>query len=232
MRYIKKGFSIIKEYGFKFFVCKLYRFIIAKSYSLYATIMDFRIGGISANVPKDSRYESLGAYRTESTNYVWLKKIFSCFPLGKDTTFIDVGCGEGRVLTYLYLKKYRNKMIGVELDKQVAKVAKARTKKCKNIEIVQGNILEHGELFKDANAVYLYNPFNEEIMTKFIEMIERNATRKVTMYYANDLYRNVIDKRENWYILRRNRVNSKVANKGCYTVYRYYPNDYFSEKNQ
>ncbi len=225
MRNIKKILYKIKHKVIKIFSNKIYRPFVKKMYKIYARIMDWRIGRISVDKLKQSKYENLGAKATESTNYTWPKMIFSCFPLKKDDVFIDVGCGEGRVLTYLYLKKHRNKMIGIELDEEIAQIAKNRTKKCKNIKIVQGNVLEQSELFKDATAVYLFNPFEEDVLLAFVEMIEKTVDHQLIMYYSNDLHRKVLDKRENWYILRRNIIDIISTPKRNYTIYGYRPDD-------
>ncbi len=223
MNIIKKTISILKNEGIKSFLLRSIGYFLRKLYKIYARIMDFRIGKVSVDKKKQSRYKDIGAYATESTNYIWLKKLFSSYPLKPDDVFIDVGCGEGRVLTYLYLKKFRNKMTGIELDEEIAQIAKQRTKKCDNIHICQGNVLEKGEVFKDATAVYLFNPFNAEILSSFIEMIEENVDHRLTLYYANDIHRKVLDKREKWYIIRRNIIKNMITPKRAYSIYLYWP---------
>lgn len=224
MTILKKIHSILKSEGLKSLLMKFFVCIAQKIYKIYARIEDYRIGKVSVDKFKKSKYKDLGAYGTESTCYTWLKTIFKSFPLNKDDVFVDVGCGEGRVLTYLYLRKFRGKMIGIELDEEIAQIAAQRTKKCDNIHIHHGNVLEKGELFKDATAVYLFNPFNEQILISFIEMIEKNVDHDLILYYANDIYRRVLDKRDKWYIIRRDTFKSVVTPTKRYTIYVYRPN--------
>ena len=170
-----------------------------------------------------TRYQDTGAYATESTNYEWLDKIFKAYPLKQDDVFVDVGCGEGRVLTYLYLRKFRGKMSGIELDEQVAATATHRTKKCANIHIYHGNVLEYAEVFRDATAVYLFNPFDETVLLRFVEMLEQYIDHPLIMYYSNDRHKKVLDKRNNWFILRRDVLKCVDLPTRAYTVYRYRP---------
>ena len=147
-------------------------FLLNRVYSLSAGCRDRRYGGISTNRKKPSRYGELGAYATQSSDYRCLKQIFRAVPLRPEDVFIDVGCGEGRVLTYLYEQGFRGKAVGIELDEEVAKAAAGRTASCPNITICCGNVLEQGELFRDADAVYLFNPFSRNVFHAFVEMLE------------------------------------------------------------
>ena len=184
---------------------------------------DWRIAGISINKKLHSKHRELGAYATESTDYCWLDQIFKAYPLKDGDVFVDVGCGEGRVLTYLYLRGFRGRMTGIELDKDVAATAAERTKKCANIQIRQANVLNCADVIGSATAIYLFNPFDEEMVERFVQMVETHCRQNVTVYYSNDLYRRVLDKRENWHILRRNVLYSRVYNARFYTVYKYRP---------
>lgn len=223
MSKIKKAMALVKAGDWKTLLRKGLRFLEKPGYRIRARIEDWRIGGISIDKRKPSRYEELGAYATQSTDYCWLDQIFKSFPLRETDVFVDVGCGEGRVLTYLYLRGFRGAMTGIELDADVAETARRRTEKCANIQIHCGNVLECGELLKQATAVYLFNPFNESVLSQFVALIEETCDHPVKVYYCNDIHRQLLDKREDWYILRRNLVHSPVTHNRYYTVYGYKP---------
>ena len=192
-------------------------------YRVRARYEDWRLGGISLEGIKPSKYTEKGAKATESTNYEWLDQIFKVFPYPQKTAFVDVGCGEGRVLTYLYLRGCKVPMIGIELDPEVAEVAKRRTRDCPNIHIHCGNILDCGEIIKDAGEFYLFNPFTEDVMARFVEMIEENCNHPVVVFYCNDIYRNLLDKRQNWTIIWRNMLKSRNGLSRSGTIYGYMP---------
>ena len=72
-----------------------------RAYTFFAVQRDKRYGGISVNQKKASKYSELGACATQSSDYRCLRQVFRAVPLSRNDVFIDVGCGEGRVLTYL-----------------------------------------------------------------------------------------------------------------------------------
>ena len=225
MRYIKSVFVLLKKGQIKLLLSKAKSVLFRWSYLLRAQWEDRKLGGISIDIRKPSRFSETGAYATQSTNYIWLDKMFESKPLKKDAVFVDVGCGEGRVLSYLYNKGFRCKMTGIELDPDVAETARQRTARCTNITVLNANVLEAGSVFEDATAVYLFNPFNEEVLTAFVELLERTCKHPVIFYYSNDLYRRVLDKRDNWYILRRDILRAPCSNTRYYTIYGYKPEE-------
>lgn len=225
MSKLKKAFALIKAGDFKTFFRKISVILRKYLYRIRARIEDWRIGRISINKRIPSKFIEKGSYATESTDYRWLDKIFRSLPLSEDAVFVDVGCGEGRVLTYLYLRGFRSSLIGVELDSDVANTAKARTAKCQNIEVHCANILESREIIAKANVFFLANPFNEEIFVQFIQKVEEYCDHPVRLYYCHDLYRRQLDKRENWYILRRDAMIVPGVPSRYYTVYKFIPEE-------
>ena len=192
-------------------------------YRIRARIEDWRIGGISLEQGMSSRFPEMGAHATESTNYIWLDRMFKAVPLEEDDVFLDIGCGEGRVLTYLYLRGFRGPMTGIELDEDNAKIAAQRTRTCKNIEILCKNVLECADTIGQATAVYLFNPFTEPVMEQFIGLMEKVCKQPVVVYYCCDKYRQLLDKRKGWTILWRNLLHSPGRPARPYTIYGYMP---------
>lgn len=225
MRYIKKFFMLLATGQFKRLFQDIRHVLFVMFYPLRAQWEDRQFGGISINGIIQTRFSDQGAHSTESTNYVWLDKLFESLPLQSDDVFVDVGCGEGRVLTYLYRKGFRGKIIGVELDPDIAETARQRASRCENVTVYAGNVLELSSVIAEATAVYLFNPFNEEVLTAFVEMIERTCDHKVTLYYSHDRFRHVLDKREKWYILRRNILKVPGLPIRYYTIYRFVPEE-------
>lgn len=225
MGYIKEALALLKKGKLKSLLRKVKLLFQKCSYLLRVQWEDRKFGGITVNTRKPSRFPEAGAYATQSTHYIWLDKIFQSMPLKKDAVFVDIGCGEGRVLTYLYNRGFRGKMTGIELDPDVAETARQRTARCPNITVLNINALESAAVLEDATVVYLFNPFNEEILSSFVELLERTAKHPVVVYYCNDLYRKVLDKRENWQILRRDILRVPNYPTRNYTVYGYKPEE-------
>lgn len=220
---VGKLFALIKKGEFRVILHKVWETFQKNIYVLYAKAEDLRMGGMSIDKRIPSQYNHLGANATLSTDYRLLKRVFKSYPIKEDDIFVDVGCGQGRVLTYLYLRGIRNKMFGVEIDPEVAETAKVRTRKCDNIEILCANILDCTELIKGATAIYIFNPFNETVLLPFIKLIEEQCHHNVTLYYLNDIHRQHLDKRAKWRILRRDIVKRPDDISFPYSIYKYFP---------
>lgn len=219
----KKAFALLKAGDFDAFKEKTMTTAVRIPYRIRARIEDWRIGRVSVNGHIPSQFRQIGAYGTQSTDYRSLDHIFKTLPLRENDAFIDVGCGEGRVLTYLYLRGFRGKLTGIELNPDVAATAAARTKNCENIRILCANALECRDTLREATVIYLYNPFDDTVLSQFIRTIEECCDHPVRVYYCYDIYRHLLDKRENWSILRRNAVSRPGYTTMYYSIYKYMP---------
>lgn len=220
---IKKMLSLLRRGQFGEVLRKIWGFFQRIPYQLRARIEDWRLGHMTLSQRIPSRYAETGAYGTMSSDYRCMDEVFRVQPLKPDDVFVDVGCGEGRVLTYLYLRGFRGKMTGIELDPEVAKTAERRTATCANIRILCGNALQTQNVVREATALYLYNPFNEEVLRGFIGIVEAECRQPVILFYCWDIHRRFLDKRENWTILRRSTVRRPGGRDVFYTIYRYDP---------
>lgn len=219
---VGRALNMLKKCEFKYLFIKILNRAKKACYSIRARFEDWLLGGVSVEQTIPTRFEETGAKCTQSTDYRLLDRAFKTYPLKEKDVFVDVGCGEGRVLTYLYLRGFRNKMIGIELDPDVTETAKKRTAKCDNIEVLCANVLDCGEIIKEVTAIYLFNPFDEKVMSPFIEMIERNCDHDIILYYLNDRHRTLLDKRDNWKILRRDIVHRPCDLSFPYSIYKYH----------
>jgi SAM-dependent methyltransferase len=107
--------------------------------------------------------------------------------LGADDVFVDVGCGQGRPFIWLLHKGYRNPMIGLELDPEVAERTSHRFERHPNVTIIPGDAVENlpdcGTLF------YMYNPFDRDVMQRLkrrLDLIRRDTG--VRVIYHNGVH--------------------------------------------
>lgn len=196
-------------------------------YKIRTWYEDRRIGGVSLERTISSKYTELSANPTQSTDYRLLDHVFKTYPIKQDDVIVDIGCGEGRILSYLYLRGFRNnKMVGVELDPEVSEIAKMRHEKCTNIEVRCANALECSDIISNATVILMSNPFGEEIVRQFIDMLEKCCNHDVKVYYFYDYNsRHILDRREHWNILRRGVIKRPEMLTCVYTVYKYTPDD-------
>jgi len=119
--------------------------------------------------------------KTVSTNYEELDIIFSDYlPLQPDDVIADVGCGKGRVFSYLLYKRKKNPMVGYEINGSVALKTQKRLSRYKNIEIRCENIFDNFP--KKIDVFYLYNPFKEAMTSAFIEKVLQMPNAPVIIY--------------------------------------------------
>lgn len=100
----------------------------------------------------------------------------------QDYTFVDFGCGKGRVLLVASEFPFR-KIIGIEFAPQLAESARqnlktyrARNRKCFEMEAITGDATEY-ELPPEPQVLYFYSPFERSIMDEVIDKIEVSLQR-------------------------------------------------------
>jgi hypothetical protein len=141
----------------------------------------------------DNREESVWYYPSAPSVlqciYKYLKIDYRNF------VFIDVGSGKGRVLLYASGFPFK-RIIGVESSVTTCEIAKrnvniynSSSKKSKNIEIINSDILN--VRFPNENTVfYLYNPFilSSSMYYKFLRKLElsiKKHPRRIFVVYSN-----------------------------------------------
>jgi SAM-dependent methyltransferase len=95
-------------------------------------------------------------------------------------TFIDVGCGKGRVLLMASQHQFK-RVIGVEFNSELVRIAEMNAAKFQNrsdcqspIDVVCEDAAQYQ--FPDENAViYFFNPFKQEIMSEVLKNIRASA---------------------------------------------------------
>jgi methyltransferase family protein len=108
-----------------------------------------------------------------------------------DDVLVDFGCGKGRVLSYWLSRGCRNKMVGLELNEDLAAEARSRLKDYPSVQIVGGEGLAN--LPPDGTLYWLFVPFRaddagQNLMRDFKQRIE--ATHKPGRRLRVVLFRN------------------------------------------
>jgi SAM-dependent methyltransferase len=89
----------------------------------------------------------------------------------RNYTFIDFGCGKGRVILLASEFPY-GKIVGLEFAPQLAATAqhnaqryRSRSQKCHNIEVICTDVTEY-KLPREPQVFYFYNPFTPDVMQR------------------------------------------------------------------
>jgi tRNA G46 methylase TrmB len=122
-----------------------------------------RYGGLLGG-ETNTRYAHIGARETANCDYEALSRIFANRIKASDV-LVDIGCGKGRVINWWLHNGCRNRIIGIELDEEIANRTRQRLRRYKNVSIITGDAIQN--LTADGTLFYLYNPFKEHIMEAF-----------------------------------------------------------------
>lgn len=150
--------------------------------------LDIRYGGFTGGVTP-SRYGHLGANETVSTDLALLAPLLGN-ELRHADVFVDVGCGTGRVLNWVLADGRAKKIYGIELDAEIANATLNRLKTHQNVHIQHGDAVKN--IPGDGTLFYLWNPFQENVMTKFRDALITKCTKEGTLSSVRIIYHNAI----------------------------------------
>jgi len=142
---------------------------------------------------KSSPYEALNYFILENL----LENFCKLFPGEK--SLIDVGSGKGRVMVAAAHYGFKN-ITGVDFAKELCTAAERNINKIKTqfpdttFNIYCKDILNYA-INADDKVFFLFNPFNKEIMEKFLEKIDRSVKeyrRTIYFIYANPQQKEIL----------------------------------------
>ena len=148
---------------------------------------------VEGDKSKSSPYEALNYFILENL----LGNFCKLFP--KEKSLIDVGSGKGRVMVAAAHFGFKN-IIGVDFAKELCAAAEKNINKIKTqfpdttFTIYCQDILNYAINATDK-VFFLFNPFNKEIMEKFLEKIGRSINehrRTIYIIYANPQQKEIL----------------------------------------
>ncbi len=133
-------------------------------------------------------------------SYRALRKIGRHLRERERDVFVDLGCGKGRVICYYDTYRFK-KMIGVELIKELADIARQNVGNLKvrnnPIEIVNADAVDVD--LKEGTLFFLYNPFGIKTLSSVIAAIKdslRTHPRKIRIIYVNPVHADLLNAQE------------------------------------
>jgi SAM-dependent methyltransferase len=112
-----------------------------------------------------------------ATPYAVCRGLFCALDLGEDDCFVDLGCGDGRVLIYgaaVTPARFR----GIELVAERARGALERVRKLQleRVTVVQADVLDQD--FGEGDVFYAHRPFSVETEAEVIARLHAEARRR------------------------------------------------------
>ncbi len=195
--------------GLKHLVKPIYIRLSVRFVRFIEGIHDIRLCGSLLTRDREVNVEGATAY--SPTRYWALDEMFADAVFSEDDSFVDIGCGEGRVLAWLiHDKRFSGQITGIEKDPEVAAIAKKWMSRHPNekVKIIEGDAMEQS--YKDYTIVYIFRPFNETFFERLIQRIESQITHPVRFYYLSDNYsRKFLVSRQGWKMIKRQPILKK-----------------------
>jgi SAM-dependent methyltransferase len=168
-------------------------------------LFDWRYGTDTQRWVPREEIETTSLHRADSQPYKATRRgplieLLRQLKLPSDSHFVDIGAGKGRVVLIAAECRFR-KVIGVEFSGALCRIAR------RNIEIISSKKIGLTPMeVVEADAtlyrlgphdcvLFLYNPFHEGVMAKFIENVRHSLAahpRKLWLIYNDPLHHPVI----------------------------------------
>jgi len=133
-------------------------------------------------------------------------------------TFVDFGCGKGRVVHQAARRPFR-RVIGVEISPDLAEIARAglaarrHQHRCQNVEVVVADAAEF-RVPDDLTLGYLFHPFSgqtlDAVLRSIIDSVDRHP-RRVRLIYVYPLGRSQVLATGRFRVLKERRALSRDA---------------------
>lgn len=147
------------------------------------------------------------AYHYATMFYSTIRKVLDRLSLTPDDTFVDIGCGKGRVVCLAALHNVK-RVIGVELSADFCTVAEANSRalRGRRAEIEIHNISAQNFDYSGGTVLFLFNPFGAGTLDDVLQKISSEVTDKsrLRIAYANPAHDDVfarhawLDQYEHW----------------------------------
>lgn len=147
------------------------------------TYLDLKYSGkvLYGNIP--TNFKHLGANDIYHTDYSAMPLIFKNIEIKPDDVLVDIGCGKGRVINYWLSQKYKNPIIGLELDPVIAQSTARQFAKKPNVTIIPGDAVRN--VPPEGTIFYFYNPFDEQKVLQFEHRLAEITEKPVKIVYYN-----------------------------------------------
>lgn len=181
----------------------IYERLVRKLYALEDLFFEkshkFNLSGnINSEDLISSHITKVNAYAYQPVFIATLRKVFrEANKLGCNfENFIDIGSGKGKACLYASEKGLFKHVIGVEFSMELVDIANQNKENIKvgNIEFLHSDASNY-ILPDTSNLIFLFNPFDETILEKFIVNNTSHFQRHHSVIaYANDVHHGTLIK--------------------------------------
>lgn len=133
-------------------------------------------------------------WRYQTSNAIDFERCLKCIPHDpRDFTFIDIGCGKGRMLIAAAKLGFQS-LVGVEFVAELATIAKSNLARTGTASAVVINEDAADFHFPPNDFVlYMFNPFSDQVMQKVLENLRRARPGRGFVIYNNARCAHLLD---------------------------------------
>lgn len=187
---------------------------------------DMRICGqdLSRSYPSKFRDDKngIGMTSTQATRYPVLKRIFSGVEVNKEDSFLDVGCGTGRVLAFCIKEKYPCSIEGIEINEVPGNIALSWAKRYQNVHVLIGDAFSLN--YDQYTILFLGRPFLPKTFAEYISLIESQLTHPITfIYWVDQQSGKYLFNRDGWTMKKRGIIKKIYEDPQWYSIWEYTP---------
>jgi SAM-dependent methyltransferase len=135
-------------------------------------------GGITplGDLAIDSRHVVHGVHYAP-TRVRYFRAILPALPIPRDSVFVDLGAGKGRMLLLAAQSGRFRKVVGVEFSAELCRTAEQNIRHFQRhcagnarIEVVHADVADY-EVQPDQNVFFMFNPFDHVVMQQVIQRV-------------------------------------------------------------
>jgi len=161
-------------------------------------LIDLRFGG-STFVNEPTRYPDRGVTVVQSLDYENLAAVMRYVPIEPDDVLVDIGCATGRVINWWLASGVRNRIVGIELDPEIASKTRRRLAGRANVEIIAGDAAELTP--RNATLCFVYNPFDGCVLRRWLgNVLKHHTANRLRVVYVYPVHLDAFAAIGNWTI--------------------------------
>tara|TARA_Y100000768_G_scaffold351279_1_gene302073 strand:+ start:6333 stop:7001 length:669 start_codon:yes stop_codon:yes gene_type:complete len=125
----------------------------------------------------------------------YLYNVLKSLNIQKEDSILDIGSAKGSAMKYFTMFPFKN-IHGLELSEKLVKICTNNFKilKKNNVKVFNKSAIDF-QKYNDYNFFYLYNPFPESVMIKFLDLLTSQIKYKeIIIIYNNPVcHNNLLD---------------------------------------
>ena len=142
-----------------------------------------------AELAIDSRHVAHGVHYAP-TRVRYFRAVLRALPIPRDSVFVDLGAGKGRMLLLAAQSRRFRKVVGVEFSAELCRTAERNIRRFQRhdagnvtFEVVHADAADY-EVQPDQNVFFMFNPFGPVVMQQVIRRIGQSLEERPRRIWA------------------------------------------------